>query len=144
MILPESVPARIRKRIKRDEKTSCWLWTGCICEGYGHAKLGGLVRKVHRIIYEAVNGKVKDGMVLDHLCRVRHCCNPEHLEEVTQQENFDRGNGTLHQTQKTTCPKGHLYDKENTYVTKKGQRMCRACHMLKERERRLLTQRRTS
>lgn len=37
----------------------------------------------HRRAWEAANGPVPDGLVLDHLCRNRWCCNPTHLEPVT-------------------------------------------------------------
>ncbi len=67
---------------------------------------------------------IPEGMQLDHLCRVRCCINPDHLEVVTQRENILRGNGTaaVH-AKKTHCPQGHEY----SYRDKRGRRVCRIC-----------------
>jgi hypothetical protein len=73
-------------------------------------------------------------MVVDHLCSVRHCVNPAHLEPVTQKVNVRRGKkgdkgkktGAM-QKAKTHCPAGHEYDEENTYTSKKGCRHCKQC-----------------
>lgn len=46
---------------------------------------------VHRIAYVAYHGSdVPDDLPLDHLCRVRNCVNPDHLEPVTVAENNRR------------------------------------------------------
>lgn len=45
----------------------------------------------HRLRYEAANGPIPNGMLPDHLCRNRWCCNPEHIEVVTPAENLRRG-----------------------------------------------------
>src|SRR6266496_2265386 len=75
---------------------ACWLWTGKTGrDGYGRIGLGGrgaLVRvRAHRFAYELLIGPIPDGLQIDHLCRVRHCVNPAHLEPVTQRENILRG-----------------------------------------------------
>jgi hypothetical protein len=68
-------------------------------------------------------------LTIDHLCRVRHCVNPDHLEAVTCRENLLRGE-TLQAANvaKTECPQGHPYDEENTYVYPNGRRDCRTCN----------------
>lgn len=45
----------------------------------------------HRAAYEALRGPIPEDRVLDHLCRVRRCYNPWHLEIVTIGENVRRG-----------------------------------------------------
>lgn len=45
----------------------------------------------HRARYEAVHGKLEPGLVPDHLCKHRPCCNPAHMEAVTIAENNRRG-----------------------------------------------------
>jgi hypothetical protein len=73
-------------------------------------------------MYSAVKGAIPDGLHIDHLCRNRACCHPDHLEAVTPRENVRRGV----RSQVTHCPKGHEYTPENTKV-KRGRRNCRAC-----------------
>lgn len=121
--------ARLQRRIHTNPETGCWEWTGQLnSNGYGWAQRGPghKPRVVHRIIWEHTHNKpVPSGLQLDHTCRNRRCCNPDHLEPVTgsentrRQEHFNRS--------KTTCPKGHEYTDENTRITKEGRRQCRAC-----------------
>jgi hypothetical protein len=69
----------------------CWAWTaGLFPAGYGCFKLDGKSRLAHRLSYEWVIGPIPEGDDLDHLCRVRECCNPAHLEPVTPAENARR------------------------------------------------------
>jgi hypothetical protein len=87
----------------------------------------------HRFAYESVHGPITPGLVIDHLCRVRLCVNPAHLEPVTPGENSRRGYAWLlnrrnHQTVKTHCPAGHAYRGANLYVSPRGDRRCRTCH----------------
>ncbi len=110
--------------------SGCWEWQGKIKpNGYGMFwnDTGHLVY-VHRFSYEYYIGSIPEGLQIDHLCRVRHCANPKHLEAVTARENQLRGM-TLAATNaaKTHCIHGHPFDKKNTYRTKKGGRSCRRC-----------------
>jgi len=73
---------------------NCWLWTGRIeRNGYTQFRVGGKAGKdvsSHRWIYEQTEGPIPDGLEIDHLCFVRHCVNPKHLEPVTHAENIRR------------------------------------------------------
>lgn len=73
----------------------CWIWRGhCDFGGYGTIGYKRKIHKAHRLFYERFVGPVDKGLVLDHLCRVRNCVNPEHLEVVTHTENIRRGKST--------------------------------------------------
>ena len=118
------------------EKTdSCWLWKGTIDrKGYGQYTIprsGGKKVGAHRYAYQIFKGMIPQGREPDHLCRVRHCCNPEHLEAVTRSENLRRGlvGHKIAEIQrlKTHCPQRHLYDDTNTYRNPDGKRVCRQC-----------------
>lgn len=81
----------LTRHIQTDDETGCWLWTGSK-NNKGYAQLGdnGRTRSAHRVSYELFKGEIPAGLQLDHLCMVRHCVNPEHLEAVTQSVNMRR------------------------------------------------------
>jgi len=108
----------------------CWLWRGrWNKDGYGLLDTPSGTQYAHIHFYEAKNGRRPIGKVLDHLCRRRACCNPEHVEPVTGRENTLRGRGpSAVNARKTHCPKGHPYDEQNTIVRKNGGRVCRLCY----------------
>lgn len=79
-------------RVDKDGPGGCWIWTGSVeGKGYGHPTIAGKKHPAHRLAYELLVGPVPEGLHLDHLCRVRRCVNPEHLEPVTSRENSLRG-----------------------------------------------------
>ena len=136
------LPERFWAKVQPDEATGCWLWLGARNKGYGVFRNGGSVASaqqtvsVHRTSYQALIGPIPHGLQLDHLCRVRYCINPSHLEPVTQQENIRRGDAGRHESVKTHCPRGHAYDEVNT-MHYRGRRICRACGNASKRARRL-------
>jgi len=108
----------------------CLLWTGAN-NGHGYGNVGykddrgaRRTRQPHRLVYEAFVGPVPDGFELDHLCRVRRCVNPAHVEIVTHQENGLRG---LRGRLVTRCAQGHQYTPENTIIRSDGRRRCKTC-----------------
>lgn len=74
----------------------CWIFIGCITQkGYGKMAFriaGRLVsRLAHRVAYEAFKEvKLQPDETIDHLCRVPHCINPEHMDVVSSAENTRR------------------------------------------------------
>jgi hypothetical protein len=86
----EALPARIRSKISAPAD-GCWTWTGAGGDGdYGAVWYQGSTRKAHVVVYELLVGPVPAGLELDHLCRVKHCVRPDHLEPVTHAENMRR------------------------------------------------------
>lgn len=134
--LPSMGPSDLRRFLDKVRKgDSDWLWTGAINKGgYGNFWLAGRYVSAHRVAYRHYVGEIPEGLTIDHLCRVRHCVNPEHLEAVTNRTNLLRGNGFAGRFARTTqCPKGHLYDAANTRIGACGSRYCRACDALAHR-----------
>lgn len=120
---------RFWEKVQKTE--TCWLWASNVNgSGYGHFWNGNRLVVAHRWAYEHLIGPIPEGLQLDHLCRVRRCVNPSHLEPVTRGENIRRGD---HQgRRKTHCPQGHIYDETNTRVYA-GKRSCRMCNNVRRR-----------
>lgn len=113
---------------KVNRTDSCWLWTGSLSNGYGNCRFRGRTRGAHQVAYELRVGPVPDGLQLDHLCRVRACVNPAHLEAVTQQVNIFRGASPVAaNAAKTHCANGHEFTPENTHHRAEGGRRCLTC-----------------
>ena len=101
----------------------CYIWSGAIStNGYGAFRINGITKPVHRVAYLLFNGPIPEGLHIDHTCNNRLCCNHEHLEAVTQDENNKRqGN------RKTHCPQGHERTEENTYIHHKHGKPYKRC-----------------
>lgn len=121
------------------EKTgTCWLWTGGKTgEGYGQMTIGHKRRLAHRLSYLLQHTSIPVGLHIDHLCRVRNCVNPAHLEAVTSRENFLRGISPLAAwARSAVCAAGlHPFDQANTHVFPNGNRACKKCRAKAERTR---------
>lgn len=117
---------------KVDKTDTCWLWTSTTTpNGYGQISRGGRnagMAYAHRVAYELLVGPIPEGLTIDHLCRVRNCVNPAHLEAVDHRTNVLRSESwTAINARKTECPHGHPYDDTNTVIGTKGERRCRTC-----------------
>lgn len=85
------IAQRIWAKVEVDE-SGCWIFTGAKTNGYGFvAAADRRMAYPHRVMYEVLVGPIPEGLDIDHLCRVRACCNPHHLEPVTRQVNLLRG-----------------------------------------------------
>jgi hypothetical protein len=120
------------------DDNGCWLWQKTMgMDGYSRITIAGKIQSLHRVMYIHAKGKIPAGLVIDHLCRVRHCINPDHLEAVTSGENVMRGIGpTARNKQKTHCIRGHELIAKNLAVSelKKGHRICKICIMIRYRK----------
>lgn len=136
-----ALPRHIEYFWRRVDRSGCccWLWTGQVGNrGYGQFKyrLGPQDCRsayVHRFAYELLVGPIPDGLHLDHLCRVRLCVNPAHLEPVTNLENTMRSLRSRGQ-EPGKCINGHEKTPDNTYVVPRtGSRVCRICKRVARR-----------
>lgn len=123
--------AKFWSRVRKGD--ACWEWVGSrTAAGYGNLRLpGNRFAYAHRVSYELAYGAIPEGLQIDHLCRVRHCVNPDHLEAVEQRENIIRAFAV-----RTTCKRGHdRSDPANIYTSPRGDRRCRVCAVERERAR---------
>ncbi len=142
---PTAIPPEIRILSRVQIGPGCWEYNGHRdLNGYGVIGVGSKTdgtnrtRKAHRVLYEALYGEVDKKLDLDHLCRVKSCVNPSHLEPVTRQENLLRGlTITAANAAKTHCASGHPFTQTNTGHDKQtGARICRTCRAAQQRARR--------
>lgn len=77
----------------RGHTDPCWVFSGRAEArgGYGQLRRRGRNHIAHRVSYETLVGEIPRGLELDHLCRVRRCIRPTHLEPVTSSINTRRG-----------------------------------------------------
>jgi HNH endonuclease len=74
-----------------EPNSGCWIWAGAWdASGYGIHTSGKARTPAYRWVWLALRGEIDHGMHLDHLCMVKCCVNPNHLEVVTKKENFRR------------------------------------------------------
>jgi hypothetical protein len=127
---------RLLADIQVNPATGCWHWTRKISDnGYGRTSFRGRDSAAHRVAYELLRGPIPAGLELDHLCRVRHCVNPDHLEAVTGRENRIRGHVARGGAERRThCPAGHPYEGDNL-AENGGSRACRECWRIRARDR---------
>jgi len=114
----------------RPDLGPCHLWTAYrMPNGYGvfhPTKTSSFL--AHRYAYTEQVGPIPEGMVIDHLCRVRECVNPIHLEPVEHVENLRRGKGyAIRNGMRDSCINGHKYTPENIYTDPGGGIRCRRC-----------------
>lgn len=140
---------------------ACWPWTLSVVPTTGYGQYNNVKagrHSAHVYAYIVTNGPVPVGLFLDHTCHNgdmsclggkeclhRRCCNPAHLEAITNTENLRRANAPRGRgNQKTHCAHDHLYDEANTMWIKKirngktyNTRMCRTCNRERARARKV-------
>jgi len=107
----------------------CWIWNNKP-DSQGYGRHSG--KYAHRVMWEAFNSPIPKHLQIDHICNVRNCVNPSHLQLLTSQGNILRSNTApaAINARKTHCPKGHSY--ADAYVDYRGpnrhpHRQCRHC-----------------
>lgn len=98
-----TVETRFRASYKVNPVTGCWEWQRLTNQdGYPRFFYAGHLGYGHRYIWETEHDSIPDYLEVDHLCRVRSCVNPAHLELVTHLQNVLRGWAS-----RTHCRSGH-------------------------------------
>ena len=134
---------RFMAKVSPEPNSGCWLWVGAItAQGYGSIGKGVKTYMAHRVSYELFKGPIPAELHIDHLCRVRCCVNPDHLEAVTRAVNTQRGAASFDpwRSRLTHCKNGHAFDGQNTRIKfnpdGSGHRVCRICTRVYQRDRR--------
>lgn len=120
---PTSLEEKFTRRVI--SSPDCLLWTGANIKGYGHIGHRGQSLKAHRVAWERVYGPIPDGLQVDHLCRVRLCVNPAHMELVTREENLARA--VRYYDVPEVCRNGHVYTEQTRYIDPQGRTGCIPC-----------------
>ena len=128
---------KIMDKIKKKE-SGCWEWIGAVHKkkygNYGQLRIGtrgnSKLFRAHRVSYEVFVGKIGDGLEIDHLCHNTLCVNPDHLEEVTHNENMQRRKDSHLEK----CKHGHTYTEKTTYIRPDNhKRECLLCRKLRRK-----------
>lgn len=132
---------RFESRIERVPGVGCWIYTGQqLPNNYGYFVIKKKHIYAHRFSWMIYRGNIPDGFVVDHLCSVRECVNPSHLEPVSQKENVRRtifrGRNRSQFSGATHCVHGHEFTEENTR-RRGGRRLCRSCGRSRQKKYRL-------
>lgn len=133
------VMERLMAKVVKDPVTGCWNWMGST-KGAGYGNIGVGKRpnmksvRTHRVTYEHFVGPVPSGMELDHRCRNRRCCNPDHLRPMTHRENVLIGTSPIAEhANKTHCIRGHPLGERGTGGE---ERICLVCARKRAAEQR--------
>lgn len=134
--LLEQVKEKLLRKIER-RPDGCWIYLGATNDiGYPTWRpyTTSKTQYVHRCSYEIFHGPIPDGAEVDHICHVRNCVNPDHLQALSHRENLMRSPNqpAAKNARKTHCIRGHELTPENTYEQPRG-RGCVECRRMRAR-----------
>ncbi len=77
---------------RQEDILACWEWNARRSDrGYGELQVNGKKTRANRFAWEFHNKqKIPDGLLVLHSCDNPPCCNPNHLEAVSQKENLEK------------------------------------------------------
>ena len=141
MTFMDTALKRFMAKVKFNQ-SGCWTWTGAKNpNGYANFMYPrkGRFTNAHVVSYLIFRGPIPPNLEIDHLCRIRHCVNPFHLELVTSAENNRRGySASAINQRKTHCIYGHPLSGDNLFMqirkTSAPSRICKICRSRRMRE----------
>jgi hypothetical protein len=75
-------------RTEIDERSGCWVWQPDSRDGaYGKGSFNGYTWRTHRLAFHYLVRYLHRKVPVHHRCGVALCCNPDHLQMTTQQDN---------------------------------------------------------
>jgi hypothetical protein len=110
---------------KWEQSGDCRLWLGPLDkDGYGTFFFKKRGRRAHRVAYFMQVGDIPEGMVVDHVCKHRHCVAVAHLRAITPRENSLTNSNSIaaKNALRTNCKNGHPFDRQYG-----NQRYCSIC-----------------
>lgn len=109
----------------KETPSGCWEWQGArIRSGYGQVRVEGRAAYVHRVMYTLMCADIPAGLTIDHLCRTRACCNPDHMDPVPPAVNASRA---VHH-RRSECVNGHTDWSVLRSGRDAGMRYCMTCN----------------
>ena len=94
--------------MERVDQRACWVWTGPYNRWTGYGSHKGFM--AHRVAYEWLVEPIPEKHQIVHLCRVRHCVKPDHLEALTPHQAGRRAwmmtlswRGLIQRAEKVLC-----------------------------------------
>jgi len=120
------------RRIMPEPNSGCWLWTGHTIGTERWGRYGAWSQHgenmAHRAVYVMLRGAIARGLELDHLCKVKLCVNPDHMEPVTPSVNRGRCGHIIAARASLCCRKGHLWSEQVPLIDRNGYRKCATCN----------------
>ena len=131
MTLTEKQFNRFCTKIVIEPISGCWFWTGSLdSNGYPRVNINSINRRAHIISYEHFKGAVPLNMDCHHVCKNKHCVNPNHIKVISRYNHKQLHLGENIKAQQTHCINGHEFTEENTYYRcyrNWTQRACNTC-----------------
>ena len=127
------LPVESRIRLRSQPDGECMIYMGQRTDdGYGIVRVDRKHQMVHKVMWEAENGPVPDGLQLDHKCNNEPCWNLEHIRPLTPRENVLRSSSPASKNaKKTHCVNGHELAGDNLRLYRNKirgvERVCRQC-----------------
>lgn len=120
--------ANIEMLVAKDPINGCWLWQETRNRnGYATGSGSAAQPLVHRLVYTLAHGQIPTGMLVRHVCHVRHCVNPAHLILGTHQDNANDRQQRYNKPVRTHCKRGHEFVSGSYIKTKRYHKVCLIC-----------------